>query len=74
MTFTSVEFINSLIGYIMILVRLAVALRCGYLLLRMSQADDNSDGLKKKLINTIMFYVLAESVNQVPGIVEHYLK
>ncbi len=70
---TSVEFINNLVGTVMILVRLVVVGRCAFLLLRMSISEEVG-GLKKQLMNTLVFYVMAEAVNQVPGIIEHYLK
>ena len=70
---TSVQFIDNLIGMVMILVRLAVVCRCAFLLIRMSMSDE-IDGIKKKLINTIVFYIMAEAVNQIPSLIEHYLK
>lgn len=74
MTMESVEFINSLVKAVMILVRLAVVLRCGFLLLRMVQSDDDAPAQKKKIINTVIFYVLAESVYQLKPLVEHYFR
>lgn len=68
----STAFLEELIGAVMVLIRSGVILRCVYLFVRMIEADDNQDANKKKMKNTIIFYIFAEAVNELRSIAEHY--
>lgn len=54
------------------LVRLGAAFRFLYCMVRLQGAEDEAAQFKKRAKNTILFYILAESVWQLKSIVFYY--
>lgn len=57
---------------LMIIIRVGVALRVIYCLMKMTSSDDEAPGYKKKAINTLKFYVLAELIWQIKDLILSY--
>lgn len=57
---------------IIILVRLGAAARFIYCMIRLSGAEEEQTQYKKRAKNTIIFYVIAESIWQIKDLVLYY--
>lgn len=57
---------------IIILVRLGAAARFIYCMIRLSGAEEEQTQYKKRAKNTVIFYILAESIWQIKDLVLYY--
>lgn len=57
---------------IIILVRLGAAARFIYCMIRLSGAEEEQTKYKKRAKNTVIFYILAESIWQIKDLVLYY--
>ena len=54
------------------LVRLGAVARFIYCLIRLESAEEQAAQYKKRMINTIVFYIIAESIWQVKDLILYY--
>ena len=54
------------------LIRTGVVLRFTICMISMQKADDEMEGIKKRVVNLIVFYIIAESIFQVKDILFYY--
>lgn len=64
------ELSNIMIG----IIRTGVILRFIFCMMTMQKADDEVEGMKKRAINLIVFYIIAESIFQIKDILFFYFK
>lgn len=57
---------------VIVLTRLGVAFRFIYCMVRLESAEEERGQYRKRTINVILFYVLAESVWQIKEIIFYY--
>lgn len=57
---------------IIALVRLGAVARFIYCLIRLESAEDQAAQYKKRMINTIVFYIIAESIWQIKDLILYY--
>ena len=53
-------------------IRTGVILRFTICMITMQKADDEMEGIKKRVVNLIVFYIIAESIFQVKDILFYY--
>ena len=56
------------------IIRTGVILRFTICMISMQKADDEVEGIKKRIVNLIVFYIIAESIFQVRDILFYYFK
>lgn len=56
------------------IIRTGVILRFTICMISMQKADDEMEGIKKRIINLIVFYIIAESIFQIRDILFYYFK
>ncbi len=56
------ELVKEMADFFVMLIRVGAVLRVVYCFIRMGASEDESGMYKKKFKNTVMFYVLAESI------------
>ena len=56
------------------IIRTGVILRFTVSMIAMQKADDEMEGIKKRIINLIVFYIIAESIFQLKDILFFYFK
>lgn len=56
------------------IIRTGVILRFTVCMISLQKADDEMEGIKKRIINLIIFYIIAESIFQVKEILFFYFK
>ena len=56
------------------IIRTGVILRFTICMITMQKADDEMEGIKKRVVNLIVFYIIAESIFQVKDILFYYFK
>ncbi|MBD5480365.1 MAG: mercury transporter [Lachnospiraceae bacterium] len=54
------------------LIRLGVAFRFVYCMVRLQGAEEEAAQFRKRVKNTVMFYIIAESIWQIKDIVMYY--
>ena len=54
------------------LIRLGVAFRFVYCMVRLQGAEEEATQFRKRVKNTVMFYIIAESIWQIKDIVMYY--
>ena len=54
------------------IIRTGVILRFTICMISMQKADDEVEGIKKRIINLIVFYIIAESIFQIRDILFYY--
>ncbi|MBS5794585.1 MAG: mercury transporter [Clostridiales bacterium] len=54
------------------IIRTGVILRFTVCMIAMQKADDEMEGIKKRIINLIVFYIIAESIFQLKDILFYY--
>ena len=64
------ELSNIMIG----IIRTGVILRFIFCMMTMQKADDEVEGMKKRAINLVIFYIIAESIFQIKDILFFYFK
>lgn len=64
------ELSNIMIG----IIRTGVILRFIFCMMTMQKADDEVEGMKKRAINLVIFYIIAESIFQIKDILFLYFK
>ena len=62
------ELSNIMIG----IIRTGVILRFIFCMMTMQKADDEVEGMKKRAINLVIFYIIAESIFQIKDILFLY--
>lgn len=62
------ELSNIMIG----IIRTGVILRFIFCMMTMQKADDEVEGMKKRAINLVIFYIIAESIFQIKDILFFY--
>ncbi len=62
------ELSNIMIG----IIRTGVILRFIFCMMTMQKADDEMEGMKKRAINLVIFYIIAESIFQIKDILFLY--
>ena len=62
------ELSNIMIG----IIRTGVILRFIFCMMTMQKADDEVEGMKKRAINLVIFYIIAESIFQIKDILFYY--
>lgn len=63
---------NDISNAIIALVRLGAVARFIYCLIRLESAEDQAAQYKKRMINTIVFYIIAESIWQIKDLILYY--
>jgi len=66
------DLIKQMADIFVMLIRAGAAMRLVYCLIRMGTSDEESSMYKKRARNTIVFYVLAESIWQLKDLVLGY--
>ncbi len=56
------------------IIRTGVILRFTICMISMQKADDEMEGIKKRIVNLIVFYIIAESIFQIRDILFYYFK
>ena len=56
------------------IIRTGVILRFTICMITMQKADDEMEGIKKRIVNLIVFYIIAESIFQIRDILFYYFK
>lgn len=56
------------------LIRTGVVLRFTICMISMQKADDEMESIKKRIVNLIVFYIIAESIFQLRDILFFYFK
>jgi len=64
--------IDDISNVVLILIRVGTVFRVGYCLLRLVTAEEEAIQYKKRIRNTIIFYILAESAFVLKDIFMHY--
>ena len=64
------ELSNIMIG----IIRTGVILRFIFCMMTMQKADDEVEGMKKRAINLVIFYIIAESIFQIKDILFFYFR
>lgn len=64
--------IDELTTAIILLVRLGAALRFVFCMVRLMGAEDEAASFKKRARNTVIFWIIAESIWQIKDIVMYY--
>ena len=54
------------------IIRTGVILRFTICMISMQKADDEMEGIKKRIVNLIVFYIIAESIFQIRDILFYY--
>ena len=54
------------------IIRTGVILRFTICMISMQKADDEVEGIKKRIVNLIVFYIIAESIFQIKDILFYY--
>ncbi len=54
------------------IIRTGVILRFTICMISMQKADDEMEGIKKRIVNLIVFYIIAESIFQIKDILFYY--
>ena len=54
------------------IIRTGAILRFTICMITMQKADDEMEGIKKRVVNLIVFYIIAESIFQVKDILFYY--
>jgi len=54
------------------LVRLGAVARFIYCLIRLESAEEQAAQYKKRMINTVVFYIIAESIWQIKDLILYY--
>ena len=62
------EISNIMIG----IIRTGVILRFIFCMMTMQKADDEVEGMKKRAINLVIFYIIVESIFQIKDILFYY--
>ena len=57
---------------IIALVRIGAVARFIYCMIRLESAEDQAAQYKKRMINTIVFYIIAESIWQIKDLILYY--
>lgn len=57
---------------IIALVRIGAVARFIYCLIRLESAEDQAAQYKKRMVNTIVFYIIAESIWQIKDLILYY--
>ena len=56
------------------IIRTGVILRFTVCMISMQKADDEVERIKKRIVNLIVFYIIAESIFQIKDILFYYFK
>ena len=67
-----IKIIDELSKIMIGLIRTGVVLRFTICMISMQKADDEMEGIKKRVVNLIVFYIIAESIFQVKDILFYY--
>ena len=54
------------------IIRTGVILRFTVCMISIQKADDEMEGIKKRIVNLIVFYIIAESIFQIKDIFFYY--
>jgi len=68
------ELVKEMADAFTMLIRVGVVLRVVYCFIRMGVSEDEGAMYKKRLKNTVMFYILAESIWQIKELVLNYYR
>lgn len=69
-----IKIIDELSKIMIGLIRTGVVLRFTICMISMQKADDEMESIKKRIVNLIVFYIIAESIFQVKDILFFYFK
>lgn len=64
--------VDDISNAVIALVRLGTVFRFVYCLVRLSGAEEEAAQFKKRAKNTVMFYIIAESIWQIKDIILYY--
>ncbi len=64
--------INDISGAVIALTRLGAVFRFIYCMVRLESAEEEREQYRKRTVNVILFYVLAESVWQIKELIFYY--
>lgn len=64
--------LNEMALAVILLIRLGSIMRFVYCMIRMSAAEDEAEKYKNRSKNTIIFYIIAESIWQIKDIIMFY--
>ena len=67
-----IKIIDELSKIMIGIIRTGVILRFTICMITMQKADDEMEGIKKRVINLIVFYIIAESIFQIKDILFYY--
>jgi len=68
------DLIDEISKAIIMLIRVGCVARFIYCMLRLSAAEEEATQYKKRAKNTVIFYILAESVWQIKDLILYYYK
>ena len=69
-----IKIIDELSKIMIGLIRTGVVLRFTICMISMQKADDEMESIKKRIVNLIVFYIIAESIFQLRDILFFYFK
>ena len=67
-----IKIIDELSKIMIGLIRTGVVLRFTICMISMQKADDEMESIKKRIVNLIVFYIIAESIFQLRDILFYY--
>ena len=67
-----IKIIDELSKIMIGIIRTGVILRFTICMITMQKADDEMEGIKKRVVNLIVFYIIAESIFQIKDILFYY--
>ena len=68
-----IKIIDELSKIMIGIIRTGVILRFTVCMISLQRADDEVEGVKKRIINLIVFYIIAESIFQIKDILFFYI-
>lgn len=68
------DFLDEISSAIIMLIRLGCVARFVYCMIRLSAAEEEAAQYKKRAKNTVIFYIISESIWQIKDLVLYYYK
>lgn len=68
------DFIDEISRAVILLIRVGCVARFVYCMIRLSAAEEEATQYKKRARNTVVFYIIAESIWQIKDLVIYYYK
>lgn len=68
------DFIDEISRAVILLIRVGCVARFVYCMIRLSAAEEEATQYKKRARNTVVFYIIAESIWQIKDLVIYYYR